>query len=376
MNGKRRVVIMHAEGPAMELMLAGIDGFRRDHPGWIIRQQYHPPRTAAEIRELLAWQAEGWLTVGPTAMAVPEGTPWVSLRSTQAPWSVEIDEQAIGVSAAEQLAALRPATVLLPVLPSAAPTAADWWTTRRASCQSALAERGLVVTPLAWHPDLPLADDARQLVDAILATPPPRALFAISDGFALDLIEHLIGAGVAVPSTVAVLGADDLPRSAGFEITLSSVQVPHQVAGRTAAELLHAVLEGREPAPGVRLLGPTGIARRASTDALAISDPQVAAVVAAIAAHATGSFSVEDAVAASTLSRRSIEQRFRSALGRSVLDEIHRARITRACDLLADPRQPVTAIAHACGFNDAAHFTQVFRKVTGETPSVWRRRHG
>ena len=30
-------------------------------------------------------------------------------------------------------------------------------------------------------------------------------------------------------------------------------------------------------------------------------------------------------------------------------------------------------IALACGFNDQAHFTRTFGKLTGSTPSQWRR---
>ena len=58
MSGQRRIVIVHAGDPTMELTLAGINAYRRTHPGWMIRQQYQQPRNVAETKELLAWEAD------------------------------------------------------------------------------------------------------------------------------------------------------------------------------------------------------------------------------------------------------------------------------------------------------------------------------
>jgi len=36
-------------------------------------------------------------------------------------------------------------------------------------------------------------------------------------------------------------------------------------------------------------------------------------------------------------------------------------------------REPLSAIALSCGLRDQSHFTTVFRRIVGETPSAWRR---
>ena len=376
MSEKKRVVILHEPVPGLDLMLAGIDSFRRSYPGWVIRQQYRHPRTTAELRELLGWRADGWISIGGNDLAVPKGVPWVSLRGGKSPCDVNIDDVAVGACAASQLILMHPATIFLPEAPSGEQAPEGWWVDRRDSCRSTLASLGLKATPFMWHPGIPQADDAHHLVRAILATKPPRVFFAITDDFALELIERLIAVGVSVPSVVAVLGADNLSRSANSRLSLSSICIPYELAGRRAAELLHAMFEGGLPCAVNERLQPTGISHRESTDALAISDPQVARVVSAIASNVTGSFSVKDAVSASTLSRRSIEMRFRSQLGRSVLEEIRRVRIAHACSLLSNPREHVSSVALMCGFRDAAHFAQVFRKVTQMTPSQWKKKRG
>jgi AraC family transcriptional regulator len=48
-------------------------------------------------------------------------------------------------------------------------------------------------------------------------------------------------------------------------------------------------------------------------------------------------------------------------------------RIARAKILLADPKRPMIEIALACGFSYSSNFTTTFRKVTGATPTQFRR---
>lgn len=51
-------------------------------------------------------------------------------------------------------------------------------------------------------------------------------------------------------------------------------------------------------------------------------------------------------------------------------------RTARAWGLLVDSDIPITEIAHAMNFSDAAHFTRTFHRYTGRTPSDLREQHG
>lgn len=53
-----------------------------------------------------------------------------------------------------------------------------------------------------------------------------------------------------------------------------------------------------------------------------------------------------------------------------------RARIARVKHQLSETDLPLTAIAAETGFSDAAHFSRVFRKEVGISPSAWRRVQG
>jgi AraC family transcriptional regulator len=50
-----------------------------------------------------------------------------------------------------------------------------------------------------------------------------------------------------------------------------------------------------------------------------------------------------------------------------------RRRVERAKELLAGSGDPVTEIAHACGFASSQHLATVFRRLVGTTPTAFRR---
>ena len=64
---------------------------------------------------------------------------------------------------------------------------------------------------------------------------------------------------------------------------------------------------------------------------------------------------------------------FRLATGLSPHDYILRQRIRRAQELLLDPRISLLEVALSVGFQTQAHFSTVFKRIAGETPSHWRR---
>jgi AraC family transcriptional regulator len=64
---------------------------------------------------------------------------------------------------------------------------------------------------------------------------------------------------------------------------------------------------------------------------------------------------------------------FKQSLGISPHRYQLRQRIEYAKTLLADPQRPVVEIALACGFGYVSNFTATFRKLTGTTPTQFRR---
>lgn len=63
----------------------------------------------------------------------------------------------------------------------------------------------------------------------------------------------------------------------------------------------------------------------------------------------------------------------RAKLGISAREYIRNKVLEAACSLLADPRNTVGDVAYQLGFNYPNHFTRFFRKMTGKSPSEYRR---
>ena len=66
---------------------------------------------------------------------------------------------------------------------------------------------------------------------------------------------------------------------------------------------------------------------------------------------------------------------FREATGRSPMEYYQERRIQQACFRLLDPRSNLTEIALDLRFSDSAHFSRLFRKHRGISPSQYRVRY-
>ena len=76
---------------------------------------------------------------------------------------------------------------------------------------------------------------------------PPTAIFAGSDEQAFGVAEAARVTGRRIPEDLSVVGFDDLPISRWFSPPLTTVRQPLAEMGRTAAAMLAAMIDGREP---------------------------------------------------------------------------------------------------------------------------------
>ncbi|HZQ63878.1 MAG TPA: LacI family DNA-binding transcriptional regulator [Gaiellaceae bacterium] len=96
---------------------------------------------------------------------------------------------------------------------------------------------------------------------------PPTAILAMSDVFALGVLQAAEELGVAVPSELSVVGFDDGPAAATTRPPLTTVAQPHAEKGRIAAQwLIQAIERGtRSRSRRRRALLPTELVVRGST---------------------------------------------------------------------------------------------------------------
>lgn len=75
------------------------------------------------------------------------------------------------------------------------------------------------------------------------------------------------------------------------------------------------------------------------------------------------------------IDRKYLYHIFRSKLGKSPQKYLIDYRIEKATELLKDPTLTVADVARSVGYNNAFHFSKLFKKLIGEAPSDYRKRH-
>ncbi len=202
----------------------------------------------------------------------------------------------------------------------------------------------------------------------------PTAVLCCEDAPARYLADVCGQIGLRIPEDIALLGVgnDELDCSL-TKPALSSIAVPSQRIGYEAAALLDRLMSGEARPHEPLLLPPLHVVTRHSTDVMAIEDETVQTALRYIRQHAWEDMSVSDLAHDIAVGRRLLERRFRSILGRSVLEEIYRVRVARAKELLTDTHLPITAVATQSGFPSARRLDVVFAKRTGISPTAYRR---
>jgi LacI family transcriptional regulator len=199
-------------------------------------------------------------------------------------------------------------------------------------------------------------------------------VFAFSDSFGHAVLKCAEQLGLTIPEQIAVIGTDNDPLICSLgRVPLTSIGMNFRKTGYVAAELLHALLRGESVAP-VTLIDPQRPVERLSSSHLAVNDPLIAKALTVIQEQALNGLRVKELMAYLPISRRTLEIRFRSVVGRSLHEEIERIRIEKALSLLEEDKWPNSRIAQACGFSSATRFEQAFRQAMGKRPSQIRNR--
>ncbi|MBB3209971.1 LacI family transcriptional regulator [Rhodopirellula rubra] len=229
------------------------------------------------------------------------------------------------------------------------------------------------------HEESPNGDSSAEQQRISLAAwlsslPKPIGLFAVNDIKAQEVLAVCRENRIRVPEEVAVLGVDNDEVLCDLcTPSLSSVILPGKRVGYEAARNLDRLMRGETPDRECMLVDPLGIASRQSTDVLAIEDNEIAVAVRFIRDHHCDGINVQDVVDAVSLSRRSLESRFQSRVGRTLHQEITRRRISRVCQLLNETGLTLAEIAQRTGYQNEEYMSVAFRRAMNVPPGRYRR---
>jgi AraC family transcriptional regulator len=91
-----------------------------------------------------------------------------------------------------------------------------------------------------------------------------------------------------------------------------------------------------------------------------------------VAVHLHSKIDLGDLAKAASFGRRKFNRVFKASFGCTPSQYVRRMRIARAQNLMKCSCDPLREIAAECGFADQSHFSHWFRKIVGDSPSVWR----
>ena len=230
---------------------------------------------------------------------------------------------------------------------------------------------------IAARPDttLKIFKRGESLQNWLSALPKPIGVFAADDIRARQVSDAAHAMGLKIPDEVSIIGVDnDRILCETASPALSSVWMRTQDAAFHCAELLHAIMTGERPMPlepiAVKYSGE--VIARQSTRFVETHDILPLRCCELLEANLHTPLRIDNLLPILHVSRRTLETRFKAALGRTIHEELTRMRIERAKTLLKDRSLSQTRIAESCGFCDASHMNDAFRKHENALPSAFR----
>ena len=330
----------------------------------------------------LSWLVDEWqpaaIVIGPSVEAAPASALRTSKivsvladRSSVGIPSVCLDEQAIGAHAAEHLLATGLKTVSTFRLDAVSfALAREQAFVERARSAGMHVAEGWGGAPSAAQREHPTAIQAW-----LRALPKPCGIFTCSDYWGRAVARSASAAGLRIPEDIALVGVDnDAVECELMSPPLSSVLLPWLEVGKTLANLVQLVLNGKSLDPPRLVVAPLAVVPRRSSDVLAVDDHLVSQAVAWIRAHAERRLTVSAVVQAVQSRRQRLERAFRRVLGRTIQEEIRRSHVDVARRLLETTRAELPEVAQQSGFTNAALLNLAFQRELGMAPGAYRRR--
>lgn len=360
-------------------LLRGIARYAHHHGPWSFR--WKPAGFENTSSATPEFQPDGAILrdIGASDELVASGLPAVIVEHSRGEVeglaNVITDSKAIGRMAAEHLLGCG-----LKHFAFCGYAGCSWSEARRASLSENLRQAGHRTESLAVRGEstgLPWKQEQKWIIEWLERLPKPVGLMACNDDLGQEVIAACKAAHLSVPDDVAVIGADNDEIVCGLaDPQLSSVAINFERAGYEAAQVLDSLMRGAKRRTRRIPVHATHVVSRRSTDIVAVEDLALGKALQFVRDHSATGIPVPEVARAAGISRRTLEQRFRTVLGHSVLEEIRRVRTDSIARMLVETELPVAQIADSLGFEDVQHIARYFRKSRALSPLAYRKAFG
>jgi LacI family transcriptional regulator len=380
-------VILDAARPYDRLIIGGVAQYVREHARWSLYVEEDPLQ---KLPDLARWHGQGIIAnfddrqvaqaiqgLSIPIVGVGGGYGWYQPDSG-IPY-IFTDNERIGQLGAEHLLSCGFEHLAFYGYPR---TATNAWSEERATafeatCRSVAGRDCRVFT--GRHGSARRWGDLQQeLTDWLVGLPKPIGIMACNDVRARHVLEACRTLGLKVPRDVAVLGVDNDEMIC--ELTdppLSSIDQSARRIGYEAAAMLdrmmqHSGLVTTADRPLRMVVPPIGVIARTSTDTMATDDEAVLHTLERLRADPWHRPDISALAHEACVSRSTLENRFKAAVGRSIHEEFVRQRLAGLRRLVTETDLPLKAIATRTGFRSVQYMTTFLHRHTGLTPARLR----
>ena len=219
-------------------------------------------------------------------------------------------------------------------------------------------------------------NELQHVSEWIKSLPKPVGIFACNDDRGQHILEVCKSINLNVPEDVAVIGVDNDPMVCEIgDPPLTSIALNVESAGYEAAKLLDQLIDKKKVGLRKMIVTPSHVVQRQSTDIFAVNDDEVATAIRYIKNNAKNKILVKDVVKATSISRRTLEKRFKKTIHRSIYREIQQVRIELISKLLVETDLSISQITSLFSFTGVEHISRYFKKEKGVGLREFRKLH-
>ncbi|MBQ9873976.1 MAG: substrate-binding domain-containing protein [Thermoguttaceae bacterium] len=205
--------------------------------------------------------------------------------------------------------------------------------------------------------------------------PKPIGVMAATDAVGRLAVDAARELGIKIPNELGIIGVDnDELLCESTNPFLSSVENNIAQTIFQAADRLDQQMKGQVENGEIFYYRPKRIVERGSTRGISTEDELVLRALEIVKLNIDKPFGVEELAQKLDVSRRTLELRFRSSLGRAVSELIRAERLEKARAMLLETNYSVSEIARKCGFRNQNYLATSFRRHFNVTPAQFRKK--
>lgn len=103
-------------------------------------------------------------------------------------------------------------------------------------------------------------------------------------------------------------------------------------------------------------------------------DEQISSIITFINNYFAQLHTIDQIAGHFHLSKYHLCRIFKNAMGITLIDYLNQIKIKNGCNFLDSSNKSILEISQLCGFNSVAYFSNVFKKITGYSPSRYRQK--